>query len=327
MNWSIVLLLHLAGAFNCSWDYRFDSVDNHFNIVYPDKNAVYFGMIIPPGSSSFRVMSNEIHPIATYFSIQVYENGGILYHYNDIELVNCDGLTLFETPYDLYINLTKTQKKTYFALFRIYDSRLPFENFWGGIPPKTFVDEHEYVLCNIDYNQQGNISTNFTQTINPETGTVCQTNGEFLFMPVPPGSLANADANYMIACVESGNTYTIRVKLPTIMCSLIYGESPHVDEDYDIRYASMSLVSTTAPRPTISTYKLPCNTTDYEITIDVPANTTLPAFLYRQLLPDPNFKYSIEQAKQRCAYSYHCIHAVMGEFYPKIDLLVGSRRN
>uniref|UniRef100_A0A6C0F0M8 Uncharacterized protein n=1 Tax=viral metagenome TaxID=1070528 RepID=A0A6C0F0M8_9ZZZZ len=324
MNWNIIfLLICAANAFNCSWDYRFDSVDNHFNIVYPDKNAVYFGMIIPPGSSSFRVTSDDIHPIATYFSIQVYEIGGVAYHYNDADLVE---LTQFSSPYDLQLNL-ENETQTYFALFRIYDSRLPFADFWSGIPPKTFIDEREYVLCNIDYNQQGNISTNFTQTINPETGTVCQTNGEFLFMPVPPGSLANADANYMIACVESGNTYTIRVKLPTIMCSLIYGESPHVDEDYDLRYASMSLVSTTAPRPTISTYKLPCNTTDYEITIDVPANTTLPAFLYRQLLPDPNFKYSIEQAKQRCAYSYHCIHAVMGEFYPEIDLLVGSRRN
>ena len=75
----------LVGAFNCSWNYRFDSYDNHFNIVYPDKNAVYFGMVIPPGASTFRVISNEIHPIAKYFSIQVYEIGGIAYHYNDIE--------------------------------------------------------------------------------------------------------------------------------------------------------------------------------------------------------------------------------------------------
>jgi hypothetical protein len=316
MNWNIILLLICsANAFNCSWDYRFDSVDNHFNIVYPDKNAVYFGMIIPPGSSRFRVMSNEIHPIATYFSIQVYEIGGVAYHYNDDELVD---LTQFGSPYDLQLNL-ENKNETYFALFRIYDSQLTSNtNYWSGIPPNTFIDDHEYVLCNIDYNQQGNISTNFTQSINPETGTVCQTNGEFLFMPVPPGSLTNADANYMIACVEPGNTYTIHVKLPTIMCSLIYGESPHVDEEYEMRYASMSLVSTTAPRPTISTYKLPCNTTDYEITIDIPENTVLPAFLYRQLLPDPYFKHSIEQAKQRCLYNYNCIHAVMGEFYPKI---------
>ena len=316
MKWKTLTLIipSLASAFNCSWDYRFDSVDNHFNIVYPDKNAVYFGMIIPPGSSSFRVTSDEIHPIATYFSIQVYEIGGVAYHYNDAKLTD---LTKFNSPYDLELNL-KNEIATYFALFRIYDSRLPFSNFWAGIPPKTFIDGREYVLCNIDYNQQGNISTNFTQTINSQTGTVCQTNGEFLFMPVPPGSLANADANYMIACVEPGNTYTIHVKLPTIMCSLIYGESPHVNEDYELRYASMSLVSTTAPRPTISTYKLPCNTTDYAITIDVPENTQLPAFLYRQLLPDQNFEHSIERAKEWCLYNYHCIHAVMGKFYPKI---------
>jgi hypothetical protein len=316
-----ILPLPLLVSLNCSWNYRFDSYDNHFNIVYPDKNAVYFGTIIPPGSSNFRVTSDEIHPIATYFSIQVYEIGGVAYHYNDIELVNYDGLTHIGTPYDLQINLTKTQ--SYFALFRIYDSQLNPGNYWAGIPPRTFIDEHEYLPCNIDYEQQGDISTNFTQDIHPYTGTVCPNNGEFLFMSIPPGSLANADANYMIACVKPGNTYTIRFKLPVIMCSLLYGMSPKIDEEYEMRYASMSLVSTSAPRPTIYTNKLPCNTTDYTITIDVPEDIFLPAFLYRQLLPNTYFEYSIKRAKQFCGAYVHnskCIRAIMGEYYPEIQM-------
>lgn len=310
----------LVGAFNCSWNYRFDSYDNHFNIVYPDKNAVYFGMVIPVGASSFRVISNEIHPIAKYFSIQVYEIGGIAYHYNDIELVTQDGLSHIGAPYDLQLDLIRTQ--SYFALFRIYDSQLKSGNYWAGIPPKTLIDGHEYALCNIDYDQQGNISTNFTQTLNPATGTVCLTNSEFIFMPVPPGSLSNADANYMIACIMSGQTYSVRIKLPKIMCSLYRG-----DEKYDLRYASLSLVSTTAPRPTITTYELPCDVGEYELEIEVPNNVVLPAFLYRQLLPNADFKYSIERAKQKCydyvnnAYDDKCIYAVMGEYYPKIDLM------
>jgi hypothetical protein len=310
----------LVGAFNCSWNYRFDSYDNHFNIVYPDKNAVYFGMVIPVGASSFRVISNEIHPIAKYFSIQVYETGGIAYHYNDIELVTQDGLSHIGAPYDLQLDLVDTQ--SYFALFRIYDSQLKFENYWAGIPPKTLVDGREYALCNIDYDQQGNISTNFTQNLNPTTGTVCLTNSEFVFMPVPPGSLSNADANYMIACIMSGLTYTIQIKLPKIMCSLYRG-----DDKYDLRYASISLVSTSAPRPTITTYELPCDTGEYKLEIEVPPDIVLPALLYRQLLPDADFKYSIGRAKQKCydyvnnVYDDKCIHAVMGEYYPKIDLM------
>ncbi len=309
-------LLPLLSLFNCSWNYRFDSYDNHFNIVYPDKNAVYFGMVIPPGSSEFRVISNVIHPVATYFSIQVYEIGGVAYHFNDAELLTEYGLTYIGAPYDLQLNLTSAQ--SYFALFRIYDSRLQSENYWAGIPPKTLVDGIEYIPCDIEYNQQGNISTNFTQDINPETGTVCASNEEFMFMPVPPGSLANADANYMIACITSAKSYKVYIKLPKIMCSLNHGERPHINDEYDLRYASISLVSTSAPRPTIFTYKLPCNITDYEVNIYVPNDVVLPALLYRQLLPNTNFTHSIERAKQKCDHGYECIHAVMGEYYPKI---------
>ena len=261
--------------------------------------------------------SNEIHPVAKYFSIQVYEIGGIAYHYNDVELVTQDGLSHIGAPYDLQLDLIRTQ--SYFTLFRIYDSQLKSENYWAGIPPKTLVDGHEYPLCNIDYDQQGNISTNFTQNLNQETGTVCLTNGEFVFMPIPPGSLSNADANYMIACIMPGQTYSVRIKLPKIMCSLYRG-----NDEYDLRYASISLVSTTAPRPTITTYELPCDNSEYEIEIEVPNDVVLPAFLYRQLLPDAGFKYSIERAKQKCCdyvnntYDDKCIHAVMGEYYPKI---------
>ena len=106
------------------------------------------------------------------------------------------------------------------------------------------------------------------------------------------------------------------------MCSLYRG-----DEKYDLRYASLSLVSTTAPRPTITTYELPCDVGEYELEIEVPNDVVLPAFLYRQLLPDADFKYSIERAKQKCydyvnnAYDDKCIYAVMGEYYPKIDLM------
>ena len=43
----LLTYIQVACSLNCSWNYRFDSHDNHFNIVYPDKTAVYFGMILP----------------------------------------------------------------------------------------------------------------------------------------------------------------------------------------------------------------------------------------------------------------------------------------
>ena len=302
----------------CSWNYRFDAVDNHFNIVYPDKNAVYFGMIIPPNSTTFNVISQYTHPIATYFSIQIYELGGVAYHYNDAELV--ESLKHVGTPYDLLVKLNATL--SYFALFRIYDTRAPIDAnmssfyFWSGVPPKTMVDGVNYPLCDIDYNKQGNIYTNFTYDINPTTGTVCATNGEFVFMDVPAGSLANADANYMIACVEPGTTYTIHMKLPSTVCSLDK-QHPRIDEYYDVRYASISIVSTTAPRPTVSTYKLPCDVVDLSVTVVIDADIIMPGLLYRQLLPNEDFEHSIAKAKAGC-YDDQCIRAVMGNYYPKI---------
>ena len=320
-------LLCSAIAHNCSWNYRFDSIDNHFNIVYPDKNAVYFGMIIPSNSTSFNVISQYTHPIASYFSIQIYELGGIAYHYNDAELLG--SLSALKYPgmqFALNIDLNRTL--SYFALFRIYaplaNETSPFY-YWAGIPPRTIIDNREYQLCDIDYEQQGNIYTNFTHNINPVTGTVCMKNDEFVFMEAPSGSLVNADANYMIACIQSGKSYRVTIQLPVIMCSLDRAH-PHIDEYYDLRYASLSIISTVAPRPTITSYQLPCNESQYTVVIEVGEEVTQPGLLYRQLLPDPAFPYSIAVAKSRCfdyvnnVYDDICIRHSMGAYYPNITL-------
>jgi hypothetical protein len=286
-------MLCLVQVLSCSWNYRFDAVDNHFNIVYPDKNAVYFGMILPYDSNQFNVFSH-VHPESVYFSIQIYEQGGANMHYNDIQLL--DG----NIGYNLTVPLQP--HTSYFALFRIY---VPLLNYWGGIPPKTLVDGRAVPLCDIDYEQQGNIYTNLTYGIHNDTGTVCAKNEEFLFMDVPAGSLVNADANYMIACVQS-TRYRITVKMP---------------ED-QLRYASISLVSTSAPRPTVWTEQI---TSDTTMEITIPNEVSLSAFLYRQLLPSPDFEYSIANAKTKCydyvenKYDNICIAHVMGEYYPKIE--------
>jgi hypothetical protein len=318
-------LLLRSFANKCSWNYRFDYVDNHFNIVYPDKNAVYFGMILPPNTTLFNVISKYTHPIASYFSIQIYEIGGVAYHYNDIELVgSLDALKYAGTEYNMLVQLNHTL--SYFALFRIYASIAPVNvnmstfYYWSGVPPRTLIDGVNYPLCDIDYGQQGNIYTNFTHNINPVSGTVCAMNEEFVFMDVPAGSLANADANYMIACVEPGKSYKLSMKLPSIMCSLDK-EHPRIDEYYDVRYASLSIVSTTAPRPTVSTYKLPCDVVDFSVTVVVEDDIIMPGLLYRQLLPNEWFEHSIAKAKADCFDNVICIQAVMGDYYPKIRSL------
>ena len=111
------------------------------------------------------------------------------------------------------------------------------------------------------------------------------------------------------------------------MCSLGYipkSEHPYINEDYDMRYMSLSVVSTTAPRPTISTYQIPCDSSEYTVDIHVDDDVIKPGLLYRQLLPNPDFPYSIAKAKNRCydyanrTYDDFCIISVMGEYYPII---------
>ena len=146
----LLVWLNLVVSKHCSWNYRFDAIDNHFNIVYPDKNAVYFGMIIPPRTQQFSVFS-PTHPLGTYFSIQIYDQGGAKTHYNDLELVSDDG------GYNLTVGIKSNT--SYFALFRIYEPRI---DYWGASYPITRVDNTIYPLCDIDYSQQGNIYTNLT---------------------------------------------------------------------------------------------------------------------------------------------------------------------
>ena len=199
---SISFLITIVKSYNCSWNYRFDSIDNHFNIVYPDDNAVYFGMIIPYGTGNLTIMSDDTqvlvkvpvpsHPIAKYFSIQIYNIGDLVesaYHIKDVELFTIDELQNKKTPYELSLLLDKQQ--SYFALFRIYDSLFKGHDvlnplyYWSGLPPKTFIDGRLFTLCDIDYSQQGNIYTNITNNIDKDTGTICIENDVFLFMEAP----------------------------------------------------------------------------------------------------------------------------------------------
>ena len=339
--------IKIVCSLNCSWNYRFDSQDNHLNIVYPDKTAVYFGMVIPQNTSVFNISSNVLqqsyrnifpnHPSSDYFSIQVYEIGNFIeaiYHINDEELLGLENLRHKNTIYSY--NLDLNPKSVYFALYRIYNSHIKAPYFiknlssihyWGGLPPDTYINgEHTY-LCDIDYQQQGNIFTNFSQDINPITGTVCNINNNFTFMNVPSGSLTNYDANYMIACIEPGSRYTINIRMPRMMCSLGYkysDEHPWINEQYDLRYASINLVSTNRPRPTIDSWKIPCNMENFTISIYVDKTIPQPAFLYRQILPYTSFPYSIQKAKEHCfdyvdnIYDSLCIQYTMGKYYPYI---------
>ena len=111
----LLTYIQVTCSLNCSWNYRFDSQDNHFNIVYPDKTAVYFGMILPQNTSFLNISSKVLqqsyrnpfpnHPAADYFSIQVYEIGNFIeaiYHINDEELLGLENLGQKNTIYSYY---------------------------------------------------------------------------------------------------------------------------------------------------------------------------------------------------------------------------------
>ena len=290
----------------CAWNYRFDSEDNHFNIVYPDKNAVYFGTILPPQTSNLFISNPINHPIATYFSVQIYNNDTALYHFNDVELLG--GNMEVTTPYSL--NLTLDSELRYFALFRIYESQIYTRsdvlNYWSASLPVTFINNIRFTLCDIDYSQQGNIYSHSNET-------ACSGLDEFMFMDAPAHSLMNSDANYMIACIRPGVNYTVSIVLPEIM------KYPDFDSYYDVRYASLSLVSTSRPRPTVSTVSLGSYNNVYRDTIIVDDSIPSPAMLYRQILPNPNFSHSIEKAREKCGSELKCIKVVMGKYYPRIE--------
>ena len=316
----------------CSWNYRFDKNKNHFNLAWPDKNAVYFGMIIPFGSSNMTIQSNEFfdhsiinvprHPIASYFSIQIYTLGDMItseYHMNDAEILSLDGLTKLDTRYKL--NFVFNEYKSHFALFRIYDSYV--NDYWAGLQPSTYVDNVRLANCKIDYKKQQNLYTDIN------IGDFCNVNDKFHFIEVPPGTLTNYDANYMIACIEPNVTYNIEINVPQLFCSMGYDQDdthPHVDEKYDMRYASLSILSTNAPRPTIDSYAFSCNETTYKTQIIVTDNVPMPGLLYRQILPNPSFEYSIANAKHKCynpydsdnKYDVVCIEKNMKNYFPKI---------
>jgi hypothetical protein len=315
----------------CSWNYRFDKNKNHFNLAWPDKNAVYFGMIIPFGSSNMTIQSNELfdtptkiprHPIASYFSIQIYTLGDMItseYHVNDAEILSLVGLTSINTRYEL--NFGFNESKSHFALFRIYDSYL--NDYWAGLQPTTYIDNVLLRNCKIDYNQQQNLYTDIN------IGDFCNVKDKFHFIEVPPGTLTNYDANYMIACIDPNVIYNIEIKVPQLFCSMGFQTDdahPHVDETYDMRYASLSILATTAPRPTIDSYAFLCNETTYTTQIIVSDDIPMPGLLYRQILPNPLFEYSIANAKHKCynpyesdnKYDVACIEKNMQHYFPKI---------
>lgn len=257
-----------------------------------------------------------------------------IHHINDQELIGLENLVNKYANYSY--NLILNPNSIYFALYRIYNTRVTEPNlrnneyafqYWSGIPPVTYINGEPLPLCDIDYQQKGNIYTNFSTDINPITGTVCKVNNEFALMNIPSGSLANYDANYMIACIQPGSTYTINIRMPQLMCSLGYSDlqqHPFINEPYEMRYASLNLVSTNSPRPTIESWKIPCNQENFTITIYVDKNIPQPALLYRQILPDVNFSYSIRNANERCydfvdnKYDVMCVRKTMASYYPQV---------
>lgn len=336
-------------AAKCSWGYRFDKDDNHFNIVYPDRNAVYFGYILPKTTKNLTIASSRpttleaslvsSHPDASYFSIQIYNSNDLVspsYHWIDTDIMGS-----YEQVMDLKASYSKTMilepENNYFALFRIYNSFLGSDTkyndtlyYWAGLPPRSYINGVETPLCEIDYREKDNIYSNLSNKIDPHTGTVCNINEQFTFMVMPEGSLANSDANYMIACIQSNKQYKVRVKTPQIMCSVGYTADeprPWINETYDLRYASMNIESTMAPRPTVESYVIPCDKEEYEQDIWVDSEVPYPALLYRQMLPNPDFKYSIARAKLKCykhsdrMYNVKCIKAEMGDYYPQLNVI------
>jgi hypothetical protein len=295
-------------------------------------------MILPQNVDKITIQSGDesssqpLHPMADYFSIQIYAIGDLvnsIYHANDNYLMSMNELMDPKSRYTITVEVeNQPLNTTYVALYRIYNGggmsgKLKREmmdpnpeTWWSGIPPITKINGQSISLCPLPQRKWPIVYTNHTTDIIPETGTVCEINNQFTFTPIPDNSLKNYDANYMIACIQPQTVYWIKIKVPEIGCN--------ISEIGDVRYASLNIISTVSPRPTIETYSINCREKYFTKRIIVDETVPMPALLYRQILPNPDFKFSIQIAHDDC-YNENtkyvdndCIKSTMNQYYPEI---------
>ena len=298
----------------CSWNYT------QFNIEFPDKHVMYHGMVLPLTYNNELindiVINSSLYPIGRYFSIQFYQIDDWTESYYSFN----DELLLDNFEHANY-NINLKVNTSYLVIYRIY---LPQESYkhsfqdldywfiWGNNPPDVYINNNLLPICKQNFNNSLYVETNYTDAS-------CRSLNEFIISDTYKYTLPNYDADYIIACINTTKSYVkVEVIVPRQMCS----KNMSLNE-YDLRYASLNLVTINAPRSTYKTYYLSCNSKYYnnKQTFTIPLNNVQnPAILYRQVLPNKYFTKSIQHAKIMCDSSTKCLKETMDNYYPILKI-------
>lgn len=318
------------GAKECNWMYRYDAMVNDFNVEFPDMHAVYHGAVIMKTSELTMIVPQR--PQARYFSVQLYDVKNAdapIGFWSDRDLLGPDGLDDPEAGFRWARDVNATS--VYLLIFRVY---LPMRGNPGAIPPSPLHPSWGFVPvpalrrdggreppCAQINSSIPSVSTNYSDI---NCGSHKFPYGHWVVPPSFERSLSNHDASYLITCLPPG-TGTVRVsgRLPLQPCSISTVLPTLANASlYDVRYVSLSVVSMVAPRPTVKTHTFDCRAGAIDLTVDIPPDVQMPGLLYRQLLPNDDFKPSVANANAKCrnSDSTTCVQLVLGDYYPKLDV-------
>tara|TARA_A100001011_G_scaffold383434_1_gene454627 strand:- start:1196 stop:2218 length:1023 start_codon:yes stop_codon:yes gene_type:complete len=243
----------------CAWCFIANS--SLLNIEWPDGNSQYYGTIV---NSSFLKIDGYF-PNSRYFSFEVYDLK-TLDPFWDIHDVNIGGklnpyrdqAVTYNTSlvYQIDLNADKKDERVYqeneyyLLIYRIYMGI----NNTGGVPLphlSLFYDKKWNVVEQCNDNNRPTIDI---QDTTPQYYLYKPNENNNFYPPQNKSNLfINYDAKYMVAFYDnSNNTFRsakIKLKVPTYPTNM-----NHIAEnDYKVRYFSMSIVDLSIPRQTTQT--------------------------------------------------------------------------
>ena len=326
----------------CAWCFITNST--LLNIEWPDGNSQYYGTIV---NNSLLKLDGHF-PDSRYFSFELYDlktwepfwdihDININSNSNPYKYPNIVYNNSIEYQIDLNIdNKDKNDNESYLLLYRIY---MGINNTGGVALPNLsfFLDEGWNY---IEQCETANRSVINIQDTTPQYSLYKPNKNNNFYPPQEKNNLfINYDARYMIAFYNnSNNTFTgakIQLKLPSYPTNI----RAIAEENYDVRYFSISIVDLSSPRQTtqtigdtllynissesdeiclylfchnlgnISLQLFPPSTNDHNCS----SGTEYFGVLYRQLLPQfvneiPDTPYADQNELMK----------IMGDYYPKI---------
>lgn len=325
----------------CAWCFIANST--LLNIEWPDGNSQYYGTIV--NNSLLKI--NGTFPNSRYFSFELYDlktwepfwdihDTNINSYSNPYKYENVTYNDNIEYQINLDIDNNYEKNNYYLLIYRIY---MGIDDTGGvNLPDVYFFNETNWNIINqCEVNERPVINI---QDTTPQYSLYKSNENDNFYPPQNKKKLfVNYDARYMIAFYNnSNNTFDgakIQLKAPNFPTTI----KNIAEQNYDVRYFSISIVDLSSPRQTtqtigdivlynnsvendeiniylfchnfenISLQLFPPSTNDHNCS----SKTQYFGVLYRQLLPQfvneiPDTPYATQDELVK----------IMGDYYPKI---------